>query len=84
MAFQPIVDLRDRRIDAYEALARSTDGRSAASVLAQINTENIYAFDQACCVKSLFEKGQLWAIRRSNRLPMATWIMASDTSSRVS
>ncbi|WP_459676869.1 methyl-accepting chemotaxis protein, partial [Acidisoma sp. 7E03] len=32
--------------------------------------------------KSPFEKCQLWAIRRSSRLPMATWIMASDTSSR--
>jgi hypothetical protein len=33
---------------------------------------------------SPFEKGQSWAIQRKSRLPMATWIMASDTSSRVS
>jgi EAL domain-containing protein (putative c-di-GMP-specific phosphodiesterase class I) len=53
MAFQPIIDLQNRRIDAYEALVRSPDGGAAASVLAQVNSENVYAFDQACCVKAI-------------------------------
>ncbi len=50
MAFQPIIDLQDRRIDAYEALVRSPDGGGAAGVLAQVNADNFYAFDQACRV----------------------------------
>lgn len=33
MAFQPIVDARDRSVYAYEALVRGTDGSGAASIL---------------------------------------------------
>jgi hypothetical protein len=34
--------------------------------------------------ESPFENGVQWAIRLSRRLPMATWIMASETSIRCS
>ncbi len=51
MAFQPIVDVQERRIYGYEALVRGPDGQSAMSVLSQITAENRYAFDQACRVK---------------------------------
>ncbi|MFN3581305.1 MAG: EAL domain-containing protein, partial [Pseudomonas sp.] len=47
MAFQPIVDIRDRSVFAYEALIRGTDGAGAASMLAKVNEENRYIFDQS-------------------------------------
>jgi EAL domain-containing protein (putative c-di-GMP-specific phosphodiesterase class I) len=53
MAFQPIVDVVDRRIDGHEALVRGTNGEGAATVLAQVNDANVYAFDQACRVKAI-------------------------------
>ena len=53
MAFQPIVDVRTRSIFAYEALVRGPDGASAASVLARVNDDNRYAFDQACRVRAV-------------------------------
>lgn len=53
MAFQPIVDLLDYRIDAHEALVRGPEGEGAAEVLGQVNAENVYAFDQACRVKAI-------------------------------
>ncbi len=48
MAYQPIVDLQEKRIDGYEALVRGPTGGGAAEVLGQVNDENFYAFDQAC------------------------------------
>lgn len=53
MAFQPIVDLRNKSVFAYEALVRGTDGSGAASILGRVNEENRYAFDQACRVKAV-------------------------------
>ena len=53
MAFQPIVDTRDRRVVAYEALVRGTDGSGAASVLARVTDANRYAFDQSCRMKAV-------------------------------
>lgn len=52
-AFQPIVDLKARRVFAHEALVRGPGGESAASVLAQVNEGNRYRFDQACRVKAI-------------------------------
>ena len=48
MAFQPIVDLRAGNIFAHEALVRGSQGESAGSVLAKVNDDNRYAFDQRC------------------------------------
>jgi EAL domain-containing protein (putative c-di-GMP-specific phosphodiesterase class I) len=53
MAFQPIVDLQEHRIDAYEALVRGVSGESAADMLKWAIAENLYAFDQACRVKAI-------------------------------
>jgi EAL domain-containing protein (putative c-di-GMP-specific phosphodiesterase class I) len=53
MAFQPVIDLERRRIDAYEALVRGPAGEGAGQVLAQLTPENRYAFDQACRVKAI-------------------------------
>ncbi len=48
MAFQPIVDLQEKRIDGFEALVRGPDRAEAAAVLGQVTAENVYAFDQSC------------------------------------
>ena len=48
MAFQPIVDVADRRVFAYEALVRGPQGEPAATVLGRITRRNRYAFDQSC------------------------------------
>ncbi len=53
MAFQPIVDVATGRPFAYEALVRGPNNESAATVLAQVNDANRYAFDQACRVKAI-------------------------------
>ncbi|WP_374580333.1 EAL domain-containing protein [Pseudoduganella sp.] len=53
MAFQPIVDVERRVVFAHESLVRGLDGAGAAHVLAQVNAENRYAFDQACRTKAV-------------------------------
>jgi EAL domain-containing protein (putative c-di-GMP-specific phosphodiesterase class I) len=53
MAFQPIVDVDARTIFAYEALVRGTDGAPAGDILARVNNENRYAFDQRCRVRAV-------------------------------
>jgi len=75
MAFQPIVDVQDRRIYGYEALVRGPDGETARSVLSQITAENRYAFDQACRVKAIEQAAQLGLNRRLsiNFLPNAVY-----------
>jgi EAL domain-containing protein (putative c-di-GMP-specific phosphodiesterase class I) len=51
MAFQPIVSAAG--VFAQEALVRGPHGESAASILAQVNAANLYAFDQACRVRAI-------------------------------
>ncbi len=53
MAFQPIVDARDRSIFGYEALVRSADGAGAPEVIARVRPEQLYRFDQTCRVKAI-------------------------------
>jgi EAL domain-containing protein (putative c-di-GMP-specific phosphodiesterase class I) len=53
MAFQPIVDLQTHHIVSHEALVRGPQRQDAASVLAQVDDDNRYAFDQACRVKAI-------------------------------
>lgn len=53
MAFQPIVDLVENKVDAYEALVRGPAGEGAQIVLGQVSEINRYAFDQACRVKAI-------------------------------
>jgi EAL domain-containing protein (putative c-di-GMP-specific phosphodiesterase class I) len=52
-AFQPIVDVERGDVFAYEALVRGTAGGSAASVLTQVEVDNVYRFDQAIRVRAL-------------------------------
>jgi EAL domain-containing protein (putative c-di-GMP-specific phosphodiesterase class I) len=75
MAFQPIVDLQERRIDAYEALVRGPGAEGAGYVLNQVHADNIYAFDQACRVKAIEMAARLGMDRQLsiNFLPNAVY-----------
>jgi len=53
MAFQPIVDIANRSVFAYEALVRGKDGAGAGAVLSRVTEENRYTFDQTCRVKAI-------------------------------
>ena len=53
MAFQPIVDLDTEQIVSHEALVRGPAGEGAGSVLARVDAEMLYAFDQACRVRAI-------------------------------
>ncbi|MDR6992923.1 EAL domain-containing protein (putative c-di-GMP-specific phosphodiesterase class I) [Luteimonas sp. 3794] len=53
MAFQPIVDARDRSIFGYEALVRTDAGGGAAEVIARVTPAQLYRFDQTCRVKAI-------------------------------
>lgn len=53
MAFQPIIDLQNKKIFAQEALARGLNGESAWAIISQTNDENLYKFDQTCRVKAV-------------------------------
>ncbi len=66
MAFQPIIDVQLRRIDSYEALVRGPAGEPAASVLSQVNSRNLYAFDQACRVRAIELAARLGVTTRLN------------------
>ena len=58
-AYQPIVDIHKRAIYAHEALVRGPNGESAASVLAKVNADNRYRFDQGCRVKAVMGAAKL-------------------------
>lgn len=53
MAFQPIVDVQQSSVIAHEALVRGQAGESAASILAAVTPDTLYAFDQACRVRAI-------------------------------
>ncbi|MEO9523888.1 MULTISPECIES: EAL domain-containing protein [Marinobacter] len=62
-AFQPIVDVLNQSVYAYEALVRGPEGEGAMSVLSNVNATNRYSFDQVCRVK---------AVKLASRLGMET------------
>ncbi|HEY0954774.1 MAG TPA: EAL domain-containing protein [Roseateles sp.] len=74
-AYQPIVDLAQRRIYAHEALVRGAAGEPAGQVLAQVNEANRYRFDQACRVKAIKGAAELGLAERLsiNFLPNAIY-----------
>lgn len=53
MAFQPIWDLEKKEIFSQEALVRGKQGQGAGWVFEQVNSDNLYKFDQACRVKAI-------------------------------
>lgn len=64
-AFQPIVDVLNQSVYAYEALVRGPEGEGAMSVLSNVNETNRYSFDQVCRVK---------AVKLASRLGMKTML----------
>lgn len=91
MAFQPIVDVIQRRIIYYEALVRGPKGESAFSILNQVTDNLLYRFDQACRIKAIELASELGMQERLsiNFLPNAVYepeacIQATlETSNRV-
>lgn len=53
VAFQPIVDLQDESIFAYESLVRGVNGEPAGSILSKVTSTNRFAFDQQCRVRAV-------------------------------
>jgi EAL domain-containing protein (putative c-di-GMP-specific phosphodiesterase class I) len=53
MAFQPIIDVQNGSVFAYEALVRGTRGEPASSVLGRVTDGNRYAFDQRCRIEAI-------------------------------
>ena len=53
IAFQPIVDVRARRVYAYEALVRGLGGEPACEVLSKVTDENRSLIDQTCRANAL-------------------------------
>lgn len=74
-AYQPIVDLGSREVYAREALVRGPAGEPAGQVLAQVNDDNRYRFDQACRVKAIKRAAELGLAERLsiNFLPNAIY-----------
>ena len=52
-AFQPIVNMRNERIESYEALVRGTNGESAGEIIARVDARSQYRFDQTCRVRAI-------------------------------
>jgi len=78
MAFQPIVNLEDQSIFAYEALVRGLEGQSAYEILSQVNDNNRYSFDQSCRIKAITLATQLMMLEKDcflsiNFLPNAIY-----------
>jgi EAL domain-containing protein (putative c-di-GMP-specific phosphodiesterase class I) len=53
MAFQPIVEAKQRRVFGYEALVRGPQGEGADWVFERVNDDNRYRFDQTCRVRAV-------------------------------
>ena len=75
MAFQPIVNCRSNQIFGYEALVRGLRNESASSIIAKVNDDNRYLFDQLCRVKAigLASKLGLESMLSINFLPKAIY-----------
>lgn len=74
-AYQPIVDIAERRVYAHEALVRGPAGEPAGQVLAQVNDSNRYRFDQSCRVKAIKGAAEIGLAERLsiNFLPNAIY-----------
>jgi len=53
MAFQPLIDLSQKRTFGFEGLVRGLNNEPAYTVISQITAQNIYKFDQSCRIKAI-------------------------------
>ena len=68
MAFQPILDLADGSVWAYEALVRGPNGEPAYTILDRVTDDTRYQFDQAARVKAIELAGTLFPRDSATRL----------------
>lgn len=75
MAFQPIIDVKNKRIFAQEALVRGLNNEPAGQILSQVTAENLYKFDQQCRVTAvrLASKLNIESYLNINFLPNAVY-----------
>lgn len=75
MAFQPIINCQTNTVFGYEALVRGLNNESAYSIIAKVNDDNRYLFDQLCRIKAiaLASKLKLDSILSINFLPNAIY-----------
>lgn len=59
MAFQPIVDVKNKVVFSYEALVRGQAGQGAGYVFSKVTDENKYIFDQQCRIAAIEEIAKL-------------------------
>ncbi|MGM0525234.1 MAG: EAL domain-containing protein [Pseudomonadota bacterium] len=53
MAFQPIVNVKNKDVFAFEALVRGGQGEGAGEVLSRVTEANKYTFDQTCRMRAI-------------------------------
>lgn len=53
MAYQPIINTSSQTVFAHEALVRGTNNESAYEIFQQVNSDNLYPFDQSCRTKAI-------------------------------
>ena len=68
MAFQPIYDSVADNVWGYEALVRGVDGEGAGSILAQVQPEQRYRFDQECRISAIELASRLFPPSESLKL----------------
>lgn len=75
MAFQPIVNCRQKTLFGYEALVRGLNNEPAHTIISRITDQNRYLFDQLCRTKAiaLAARLQLQQILSINFLPNAVY-----------
>ena len=59
MAFQPIVNVKTKKLFAHEALVRGPNNEGAGWVFNQVGEENRYRFDQNCRIKAIQRAAEL-------------------------
>lgn len=79
-AFQPIVDVHNRRIVSYEALVRGPRGEPSAAVFAQVSRSNFSKFDEICRRKAIYLASRLKIPSRLNLNMTASSIYEVDMS----
>ena len=79
-AFQPIVDIHNRRVISYEALVRGPRGEPSAAVFAQVSRDNFAKFDEICRQKAIHLASRLKIPSRLNLNMTASSMYEVDMS----
>lgn len=84
-AFQPIVDVVDRKIVSYEALIRGAHGEPASQVFSHVAPEDMHQFDAAGRVAAIEQASQLGICcdLNLNLLPQSLLLSTSSIESML-